>query len=58
MTDMEKALLGAIEMLDKIAHQESFNVIEYHERMNRYKATMLKAQPALKADPYFKKFFN
>ena len=58
MNDTEKALLGAIEMLHKIANGEIFFALEYQNRLNHYKEILLTAQPELKNDPYFNQFFN
>lgn len=52
------ALLGAIEMLERIARQEMFTAIEYSGRLARYKAVLLDAEPKWKDDAYYGQFFQ
>lgn len=57
MTDLEKALLGAIEMLQRIQDGKNFSAIEYVSRLQTYKKAMIAAHPELKGDPYYAAFF-
>ena len=52
-TPEQRALLGAIEMLTKIARGETYSALEYHTRLLGYRDTLLKAKPELESDPYF-----
>lgn len=58
MSEVEKSLLGAIEMLVKIKNGNTFNAVEYIERLQRYQQNLLKAQPQLENDPYFSAFMK
>lgn len=57
-TTVPLALLGAIEMLSRIAKGESFGAIEYFERLARYENALLRLNPQWKKDPYYGKFFK
>jgi hypothetical protein len=58
LTEQQRALVGAIDMLHRIAHGETFTALEYQARLADYKRIAATAVPELEQDAYYGQMFN